>query len=298
MAKNLFNRYIWLVDTIHRNGRLSFKEINERWIRTDFSEGKTLPLRTFHNHREAIQDLFDINIECNKSTHEYYIEDADQLSKGTLRNWLLNTFAVNNLINEKYKLQDRILLENVPSGQKYLTPIIEAMRDGKSISVMYQSFLKNVPETVEIEPYFVKLFKQRWYIIGYSVFHGMIRIYALDRIQEMQTTDKQFIFPDGFLPEEYFRDCFGIIHGDGNTETISLKVNAGQVKYFRELPLHNSQQEISKETDYSVFRYKLKITFDLIQEILSHGAAVEVISPESLRKKIKETVQQTKSLYT
>lgn len=104
MAKNLFNRYIWLVDTIYRNGKLSFKEINDKWLQTDFSEGKPIPLRTFHNHREAIQDLFDINIECNKSTHEYYIEDADQLSKGTLRNWLLNTFTVNNLINEKYKL--------------------------------------------------------------------------------------------------------------------------------------------------------------------------------------------------
>lgn len=298
MAKNLFNRYIWLVDTIHRNGKLSFKEINEKWIQTDFSEGKPLPLRTFHNHREAIQELFDINIECNKSTHEYYIEDVDQLSKGTLRNWLLNTFAVNNLINEKYKLQNRILLENVPSGQKYLLPIIEAMRDGKSISIEYQSFLKNMPELLEIEPYFVKLFKQRWYIIGYSVSHDMIRIYALDRIHNMHTTDKPFIFPENFIPEEYFRDCFGIIHGSGNTETVLLKVNTGQAKYFRELPLHNSQQEITNKSDYSIFRYKLKITFDLIQEILSHGATVEVISPESLRKRIKESIQQTENLYT
>lgn len=297
MAKNLFNRYIWLVDTIHRNGKLSFKEINDKWTRTDFSNGKPLPLRTFHNHREAIQDLFDINIECNKSTHEYYIEDADQLTKGTLRNWLLNTFTVNNLINEKYKLQDRILLENVPSGQKYLTPIIEAMRDGKSISVIYQSFIKNTPEALEIEPYFVKLFKQRWYIIGYSVSHKMIRIYALDRIRDMQISDKQFIFPDSFLPEEYFRDCFGIIHGDGNTETIQIKVTAGQGKYFRELPLHSSQQETIRKADYSIFRYRLKITFDLIQEILSYGAAVEVISPESLREKIKEAVKQTECLY-
>ena len=60
MAKNLFNRYIWLVDTIYRNGKLSFKEINDKWLQTDFSEGKPIPLRTFHNHREAIQDLFDI----------------------------------------------------------------------------------------------------------------------------------------------------------------------------------------------------------------------------------------------
>ena len=297
MAKNLFNRYIWLVDTIYRNGKLSFKEINDKWLQTDFSEGKPIPLRTFHNHREAIQDLFDINIECNKSTHEYYIEDADQLSKGTLRNWLLNTFTVNNLINEKYKLQNRILLENVPSGQKYLTPIIEAMRDEKRISVTYQSFNKNEPETFDIEPYFVKLFKQRWYIIGYSMFHKMIRIYALDRIQVMQMTDKTFELPQNFLPEEYFKDCFGIIHGEGITETVMLKVKGNQVKYFRELPLHISQKEITRGINYSIFQYNLKVTFDLVQEILSYAPAVEVLAPKSLREEILKILLETCKLY-
>lgn len=297
MAKNLFNRYIWLVDTIYRNGRLSFKEINEKWMRTDFSEGKPIPLRTFHNHREAIQDLFDINIECNKSTNEYYIEDADQLSKGTLRNWLLNTFTVNNLINEKYKLQNRIILENVPSGQKYLTSILEAMHDGKKIAVTYQSFIKNEPDTFDIEPYFVKLFKQRWYIIGFSTLHKMIRIYALDRIQTLQITDRPFLFPQNFLPEDYFQACFGIIHGEGPTETVLLKVKDNQIKYFRELPLHLSQKETTKGVNYSIFQYRLKITFDLVQEILSYGPAVEVLAPESLRKKIMDILSETSKIY-
>ena len=130
MAKDLFNKYIWLVDTIYRTQEISFDEINERWMRTDMSNGKKLPLRTFHNWRDAIEQIFDINIECNRHNgYSYYIENTDDIKEGSLRSWLLNTFAVNNLINESYHLKDRILFENIPSGQQFLSPIIEAMRD-------------------------------------------------------------------------------------------------------------------------------------------------------------------------
>ena len=73
---NLFNRYVWLVDTIYRRGRITFEEINERWMRSQLNEtGDEIPLRTFHNHRKAIEQMFDINIECDKRDgYVYYIE--------------------------------------------------------------------------------------------------------------------------------------------------------------------------------------------------------------------------------
>ena len=153
MAKDLFNRYIWLVDTIYRAKKITFEEINERWLRTDMSEGEDLPLRTFHNHRKAIEQMFDINIECNKrGGYYYYIENAEEMERGGVRSWLLNTFAVSNLINESHHLKQRILFENIPSGREYLTHIIEAMRDSQAIEISYQSFTRDEPHTYEIEP--------------------------------------------------------------------------------------------------------------------------------------------------
>lgn len=135
MTKDLFDKYIWLVDTIYRAGKITFEEINERWLRSRLSEGEDIPLRTFHNWRIAIEQVFDININCNrKGGYYYYIENADDMQKGGIRNWLLNTFAVNNLINESHHLKRRILFEEIPSGRKYLTPVIEAMRDGLELS--------------------------------------------------------------------------------------------------------------------------------------------------------------------
>ena len=290
MAKDLFNRYIWLVDTIYRAGRITFEEINEKWLRNSMSEGNDLPLKTFHNHRHAIEDMFDINIVCDKKGgYRYYIENADDMEKGGVRAWLLNTFAVNNLINESHHLKRRIVFEQIPSGQKFLTPIIEAMRDGLSIEITYKSFWKQTEYTTEVEPYFVKVFRQRWYLIARNKIKDAIRIYALDRIHGLLQTENKFAMPKDFSPEEYFYNSFGIISQDDcPPETIDLKVYGTQKEYFRTLPLHHSQTEIENGDDYAVFRYYLSPTYDFLQEILSHGCEVEVLSPEHLRNEIRK----------
>lgn len=166
----LFNRYVWLVDTIYRSGRITFEAINEKWSRSELNDsGEDIPLRTFHNHRKAIEQMFDINIECNKRNgYSYFIENSDDMERGDVRSWLLNTFAINNLINESHKLKSRILFEQIPSGQHFLVPIIEAMRESRTIDMTYQSFWRDEPSTFEVEPWCVKVFKQRWYLVAKS----------------------------------------------------------------------------------------------------------------------------------
>lgn len=277
MAKDLFNRYIWLVDTIYRADGITFEEINEKWLRNSMSEGLDLPLKTFHNHRKAIEDMFDINIVCDKrGGYKYYIENADDMEKGGVRTWLLNTFAVNNLINESHHLKRRIVFEQIPSGQNFLTPVIEAMRDGMSIEIKYKSFWRQDEYTTEVEPYFVKVFKQRWYLIARNKIKDAIRIYALDRIHALSQTGNAFVMPKDFSPEEYFYNSFGIISQDNcPPEIVELKVYGTQKEYFRTLPLHHSQEEVENADGYSIFRYYLSPTYDFIQEILSHGREVD-----------------------
>lgn len=71
MTKDLFDKYIWLVDTIYRAGKITLEEINKRWMRSQLSEGTSLPHRTFHNWRNAIEQVFDINIECDRKAGYY-----------------------------------------------------------------------------------------------------------------------------------------------------------------------------------------------------------------------------------
>ena len=257
MTKDLFDKYIWLVDTIYRAGKITFEEINERWLRSRLSEGEDIPLRTFHNWRIAIEQVFDININCNrKGGYYYYIENADDMQKGGIRNWLLNTFAVNNLINESHHLKRRILFEEIPSGRKYLTTVIEAMRDGLELELYYQSYWYEEPSTYTLQPYCIKVFKQRWYVIGFCKERNNIRTFSLDRIQQLTTLDAKFVYPKDFDPEAYFADYFGIMIENKKLETIRIKIYGMHVQYIRALPLHRSQCEIETTEDYSIFEYR------------------------------------------
>lgn len=293
MGKELFSRYVWLLETIHRAGKITFEEINARWLRSELSGGETLSLRTFHHHRDAIEELFDINIECIKRGG-----DTEELEKGCVRKWLLNSFAVDNLIVESRKLKSRILLEEVPSGKRYLIPLIEAMRDGMIVEVDYQSFRQQVPANFEIEPYCLKLFRQRWYVVARSPHYNRVMIYSLDRILDLEVSEKTFYYPEEFNPQSYFDACFGIVADDDiGIETVQLKVYAPQDKYFDALPLHHSQRTVEVTEGHTVYEYRIRPTYDFVQELLSHGADVEVLQPSLLRSRLGDIAKEMVALY-
>ncbi len=296
----LFNRYIWLVDTIYSRRRITFEEICERWQRSSLNtSGDELPLRTFHNHRKAIEQMFDINIECDKRAgYLYYIENSEDMENGGVRQWLVNTFAVNNLINESHKLKNRILFEEIPSGQRYLTQIIEAMRDGVVLEMSYQSFWRDSASTFLVEPYCVKVFRQRWYVVGRSVYNNSLRIYALDRVQQLVNSSEHFSISEDFNAEEYFKDSFGIIADDNySAEFVKIKVYGQKAMYLRSLPLHHTQIEDETCDDYSIFNYNIKPTYDFRQEILSHGAEIEVLSPKWFREEVANIIKEQGKIY-
>lgn len=299
----LFNRYIWLVDLIYRTGGITREDINRQWARSRYNvTGEdVIPERTFHRHKDAIKELFDINIVCDRSSGKVYrIENSEDMEHGGVRAWLLNTFAINNLINESQHLKRRILLEEIPSGQRYLTPLIEAMKNCMTVNLAYQSFKYDHPFTFEIEPLCVKVFKQRWYVLGRSVLDGTIRIYGLDRVHGVEVTDHTFCLPKGFDAESYFSDGIGIIIGFSEQEVpqlVEVKVGDYQQDYFRSLPLHHSQEEKVREDDYSIFTFYVRPTFDFVQELLKFGSAVEVIKPMWLRKEMANIAERMVGIY-
>jgi hypothetical protein len=297
--KNLFNRYIWLADVIYRAGEITFEEINAKWLRSEMSEGKEIPLRTFHNHRQAIEELFNINIKCDKGKgYLYYIENKDDIKQNSIRTWLLNTFSVNNLINESHRLKERILFEQIPSGQRFLRSVIEAMSNDQRIEITYQSFWQDAPKVSELEPYCVKVFKQRWYLLAFNPSYKALRIYALDRILDLCATEKTFKLPKDFHAETFFENSFGIIVDEDIAVCIlKIKVYGNKRKFLKTLPLHHSQEEIETDESFSVFSYFLSPTFDFRQEILSHGDEIEVLSPQWFRDEIKDVVQRMNKLY-
>lgn len=293
MAKNFFKRYIWLVDLINRRKYVSFKEISEAWMRSPLNEtGDPLSERTFFNHKDAIAGMFGIEI-LNDRSLGFYIGRSDVGSDET-SDWMLHTLCLNNVLHENADMKDRILMEKVPSSERFLTDIISAMRDFRVTSLCYQSFRHPEPFCFNVRPYCVKYFKQRWYLLGDSDLG--LRIYSLDRFVDMEELEEHFEIPKGFDAEEYFGNYFGVIIGE-EPEDVKIRVVPDQVKYFRTLPLHGSQRETVQEDGSSVFSYHIAPTFDFVQEILSHGADVEVLEPAELRESIADIVAGMASRY-
>ena len=298
MAKNYFNRYVWLIDTINRYGHISREEIGRLWKRSNLNAtGEDLYERTFHNHREAILETFGIEIKCDRSLG-YYIANSEDLEGDGIRQWLLESLSMNNLLNESSDMRDRILFEKIPSSQKWLPVIVNAMRDGKAIDITYQSFRRDEPCTFTIHPYCLKLFKQRWYVLGRSEGHDSPWVYALDdRMKNAVQLKKALKKPAKFDAAEFFGKYFGVIIEDRKASRIRIKVVAGQVKYIESLPLHDSQTLVERTPEYSIFEYHLVPTYDFRHEILSHGPDVEVLEPEDFRNEVKEDIARMAENY-
>lgn len=294
MARGLLNKYIWILDTIQRYGRISRKELCRQWLNSNVSGGEPLARRTFYNYRQGIEELFNINIGYSNSTFEYYIENEGDT--GSLSNWLINSMSINGMLSDAKDISERVMLEEVPSARHYLPTVIEALKTSRKIRFSYTPFYRvNATDGIVLEPYFVRIFKQRWYVIGYNTADKKIKTYSLDRFNDISITDETFLMPD-LRVNDFFRNYFGIITSGSEVKDIVLRVKSEQAKYFRALPLHHSQREEIYD-GYSLFYYRMFITYDFVQELLSHGDSITVISPVELKAIIVDQLKKTLQNY-
>lgn len=311
MAANLFGRYVWLMDVLHRYKRLTFQEINKLWQESGLGYGEELPLKTFHNHKKAIKDIFDVYIECDrKDGYRYYIDEPERIEGNNLRSWLISSYATLNQIQADNKLEDWIIFEEIPSGQTWLTCIADAMRRNHVLSITHQGFGKPEPSTFDIEPYFLKVVKRRWYVVARSPYYSernkeqgvkpsdVYLVYALDRISDIQDTERTFKMKKNFDVHSYFEGCCGAITSNESPQKIVLRAYNGFADYLRTLPLHESQREIGSDDESTLFEYHLKPTFDFNQLVLAQGDQVEVLEPEPVRNEIRNFAQNMLDYYT
>lgn len=297
MAKDSLNRYMWIIDTIRRYRRITRKELNDCWSRSPYSNGeKTIPRRTFYNYRQAIEDLFSIVIECDPATYEYYIDEPSSAAS-SMTGWLLDASATSRVLQESRDVAERIMLEEVPSAREHLAPVIDAMRGNQRIVFDYHPYSRSNPTTgVVVEPYFLRIYRQLWYVTGLNTADKKVKTYSLDRMSNLQVSTNTFTPPADIDPKEYFRDSFGIMVTQSKPREIKLQVTSRQAKYLRALPLHESQQEMVTN-NFSIFTYRMRITPDLVAEILSHGPDIIVLSPIELRTMVSERLRETIAHY-
>lgn len=312
MVSELIVKYIWLIQTLSAAGErgLSIDEICSKYSRR-FDQAYSR--RTFNNHRAAVQEVFGIGIECNRSSNRYYIPYCeDAMDNDESVRWMISTFTVGSLLSMgKERLSGRVSLEAVPSGEKFLTPVMQAMEEGRELEIAYSKYKSESTDILHVQPFAVKEHQRRWYLIGFCRERAASqktpnsdreawRVYGMDRIKSLRETGSTFRLPKGFDVEELFSESYGIFFPRTGEKpvTIRFKVTENEARYLRDLPLHWSQEEEGTAEDGKrVFRIRVIPNEDLMMEFCSHAENLEILEPESIRDSIAERLRKASDNY-
>ena len=253
--------------------------------------------RTFQRDVKEIKSLFGIDIEYSTKNKGYFINPNNMENSQFQR--LMEAFELINSLNLAEDLAPIISLEKRrPTGTENLTDLIYAIKNKVVVAFSYQKYWDDEISVRSVQPYALKEFKNRWYLLANDGKDGCIKSFGLDRLTELIITDKKIKPSPNFNIEEMYRFCFGIMNADGgDPQEIILSFNAHQGKYIKSLPLHETQQILIDNEDELRIQLKLFITHDFIMELLAHGQTVTVIKPQILIDQLKENYRNSISKY-
>lgn len=291
----LFRQYIWIINTLRLNGKLTLSQLSRKWMDDCVTDGNPLVRSTFNRHRDMILDLFGVIIGCEEKTYRYYISNPSVLEDDGLMPWLFSTITVHGVLADSVAVKDRVVLEDVPAGMEYLSLIVRAIKSNHRLLIGYQKFGVEGYEKV-VSPYALKLFHQRWYLLARTA-DDQMRIYALDRLTKAELTTEPFTMPRGFSPKAYFAEYFGVLTIPVPMAHVVIRAYDTTPDYLRTLPLHHSQREIASTDQYADFALDLRPTADFQGQLLSHGARIEVLEPESLRQQMAQSLSASLERY-
>lgn len=301
----LFKRYVWLIDTMRRHPEgLTLEQVREAWriSRLNNSPEKELCQHTFIRHREAVADLFGIEIVCRKSDNTYLIRDCDAVVDNSIAAWMINTLAIEGRVRNNPAMRARILLDAVPAGEKWLGPLVEAMEHGRCVELDYSSFHHADGERLVVAPYCLKMYGRRWYLLGRVVADGAMLTYGLDRIMGLREMNERFKYPADFDPEAFFADYMGVITDDSReVERVKVSIDEDFAPHLRNVPLHPTQIEgkvrYEDGSEDVTFEWRLKPTPDFLMELYRYGSSLEVMRPQWIRETIAAWAAHHDALY-
>lgn len=252
--------------------------------------------RTFQRDLEDIRSLYNIDIQFDFSRKVYFLDFDEQPD---VNERILEAFDTFNALNLSDRLSNNIHFEKRrPQGTENLYGLLHAIKNQLQIKFTYQKFWEDELTKRNVEPYALKEFRNRWYVLANDLKDNKVKSFALDRLSDLDITKKRFQFPDDFNVNRHYKYCFGIISPNGHKpEEIELSFDPFQGKYIKTLPLHESQQILIDNEKELRIKLTLFITHDFFMELLSYGENLRVIKPESLINDLKSTFKNVLKLY-
>jgi predicted DNA-binding transcriptional regulator YafY len=253
--------------------------------------------RTLQRDIREIRNIFGIDIEFSASQKGYFISQSEYENMSFQR--MIEAFDLFNSLNLAQDLKPFIHLEKrKPQGTENIYGLLHAIKNRLQIEFRYMKFWENEAQNRIVDPYALKEFKNRWYILAKDLKDGLLKSFALDRLSDLTIMLRSFEYPKSIDIEEYYRYCFGIVSPNNmKPSEIVLSFDPYQGKYIKSLPLHDTQEILVDNKDELRIMLKVCITYDFIMELLSFGGDVRVIKPKSLINIVKEGHEKGYKIY-
>jgi len=280
-------RYIHIMNKL-RTGPATFEQIDAYLTRhSELQESNfNMSKRQFQRDLKDIESIFEVEIKFDFRRKIYAINEDESSEMSKRRMEALDVF--NALKIGESSSQSIHFEKRKPQGTENFHGLLHAIKNQLQISFTYQKYWEVELTQRTVEPYALKEFRNRWYLLANDLKDQQVKSFAFDRLTNLEITPKRFKSSKNFDVNEYYKYCFGIISpSDHELQEVILTFDPTQGKYIKSLPLHETQ-EILVDDDREV-RIKLKVylTFDFLMEVLSYGENVKVIQPASLVESLK-----------
>lgn len=262
-----------------------------------------ITLRTLQRDMADIRTNFDIEVVYDSKKNGYYIDEECTLGLDKLL-YFLGLAESSDVILSSMKDRQNLLkyLSVSPNphakGVENIGMLLQAMQSRLTISFSHSNYRTGEQKPYTVEPYLLKEFEGMWYLFAYCQNIKAFRTFGLDRLHHIQVSDKQFQRESELERiAEKFNNVYGLVYEpndnpDAPIEEVRLWVSPLMLPYIQSLPIHFSQV-----VSGGIATLYLIINPELENKIMSYGEHIEVLSPMSLREKIKGRVSQTLSQY-
>ena len=304
--RGYISRYLLIIKRLRAKPYSTFTELSDFIFRQleyliykddDLSIG--FSLRTMQRDIREIRNLFGIDIQFSKSEKGYYISQDEHENMNFQK--MIEAFDIFNSLNLAHDLTPYIILQKQkPQGTENLYGLLHAIKNRLKIEFNYKKYWEK--DTGQgnrtAEPYAIKEFKNRWYLIAQDTADRVIKSFALDRLTDLLITNHSFEYPADFNIDEFYKYCYGIV-GPNRKKPIDvlLSFDPHQGNYIKSLPLHHTQQIILDNSGELQISLKIYPTFDFIMELLSFGDNAKVLKPKSLITTIRKAHENAFKQY-
>lgn len=215
-------------------------------------------------------------------------------------------FAIDKLFNrlnletEEQRSSQQAIVQFEQSethGNEYLEAIYQAIVQQKKVEFSYLKFQETKASKRILNPYLLKEYRNRWYVIGVEQGQDFVKTFALDRIVAFQETKEPQDSPIDFDAETYFKNTIGIGVSNQKPEKVNLLLSSSAAAYLETQPLHPSQKLVRSANNQHEYEYYVVINYELKSSILSMGSAVQVLNPQHLVDELKLEIQKLGEQY-